>query len=470
MSDEPPRPDPAPNLPPAGGAPSQLAHMSPEALLAAVVENSDDAIVAKTLDGAILTWNKGAERLFGWRADEIVGKSIRLLIPEDRQAEEEAIIRQIVAGRRVSAMHTERLRKNGAKVRVSITVSPVRDADGRIIGASKIARDVGALEIARHQLQQSERRFRMLSDNIAQLAWIAEADGAIHWYNKRWYDYTGATPEEMDGWGWSKVHHPDHIDRVTANWRKSLDSGQPWEDTFPLRGRNGRYRWFLSRARPIEGEDGTIACWFGSNTDVTEQREQADAIQALLNEVNHRSKNMLTLIQSLARRSAPGNEQFVKRFVRRLDALAANQDLLVRREWTHVDLGELIAAQLAFAIDIAEGQIHFAGPPVELGARAAETLGMALHELATNALKYGALSNDRGRVDIGWQLRGEDLSVEWVEAGGPRVTEPERTGFGTAVIRDIPLAALDASIELDFARDGLRWRMDLPLAAASPRG
>lgn len=446
-----------------------MSGMSPEALLAAVVENSDDAIVAKTLDGVILSWNRGAEALFGWRSDEIVGQSIRMLIPEGREAEEDSIIRQIVAGRRVSAMHTERLRKNGATVRVSITVSPVRDAGGRIIGASKIARDVGALDIARHQLQQSERRFRMLSDNIAQLAWIAEADGAIHWYNKRWYDYTGSTPEEMDGWGWSKVHHPDHIDRVTANWREALASGTAWEDTFPLRGRDGRYRWFLSRARPIMDDDGTIACWFGSNTDVTEQREQADAIQTLLNEVNHRSKNMLTLIQSLARRSAPGNEQFVKRFVRRLDALAANQDLLVRRAWTRVELSELIAAQLAFAIDIAEDQVHFGGPPFELGARAAETLGMALHELATNALKYGALSNDRGRIDIGWRVSDERLSLEWRETGGPRVIEPDRTGFGTAVIRDIPVAALDADVDLQYGSDGLRWRMDLPLDTATPR-
>lgn len=445
-----------------------MAGMSSEVLLAAVVENSDDAIIAKTLDGSILTWNKGAEHLFGWTADEIVGKSIRLLIPDNRQAEEDAIVRQIIAGRRVSAMHTERLRKNGATVKVSITISPVRDADGRIIGASKIARDIGALELARHQLQQSERRFRMLSDNIAQLAWIAEANGDIRWYNKRWYDYTGTTFEEMDGGGWSNVHHSDHIDRVTANWRVSLESGEPWEDTFPLRGRDGRYRWFLSRARPIEGEDGAIACWFGTNTDITEQREQADAIQALLNEVNHRSKNMLTLIQSLARRSAPGNEQFVKRFVRRLDALAANQDLLVRRDWTRVDLGELIAAQLAFAIDIAEDQIHYGGPPVELGARAAETVGMALHELATNALKYGALSNSRGRVDIAWQVTGEQLAITWRETGGPRVTEPERAGFGTAVIRDIPFAALEAKVELDFAPDGLRWHMDLPLAAVFP--
>ncbi|WP_245638517.1 sensor histidine kinase [Croceicoccus bisphenolivorans] len=446
-------------------APVSMPAMSSEALLAAVVENSDDAIVAKTLDGVILSWNKGAERLFGWTADEMIGQSIRTLIPEERQSEEDAIIRQIVAGRRVSALHTVRLRKTGAEVRVSVTVSPVRDATGKIIGASKIARDVGALETARQQLSESERRFKMMADHISQLAWIADSDGWIFWYNQRWFDYTGTTLEEMQGWGWRAVHHPDHIDRVVKRIQYSWDTGEIWEDTFPLRGKDGKYRWFLSRARPIRDEDGKVAYWFGTNTDVTEQREQAESIQALLNEVNHRSKNMLTLIQSLARRSAPGNEEFLKRFVRRLDALAANHDLLVRRAWTRVDMHDLAEAQLAFALDIAESQVTYAGPDVEISARAAETLGMALHELATNALKYGALSTADGHVDIAWDLADDRFRLSWTEAGGPAVAEPTRTGFGTSVIRDIPRAALDAQADLGFDGSGVTWRLDAPSAA-----
>ncbi|HEX2793990.1 MAG TPA: PAS domain S-box protein [Croceicoccus sp.] len=436
--------------------------MAPESLLAAVVENSDDAIIAKTLDGTVLSWNKGAENLFGWSAQDMIGRSVRVLIPDDRQAEEDALIRQIVAGQRVAAMHTVRLRRTGVPVRVSVTVSPVRDASGNIVGASTIARDVGALEVARQQLAESERRFKMLADNISQLAWIADKDGWIFWYNKRWFDYTGTTLDQMQGWGWSAVHHPDHLDKVTERWKEHLAAGAPWEDTFPLKGRDGRYRWFLSHARPIRDEVGEIISWFGTNTDITEQRAQAESIQTLLDEVNHRSKNMLTLIQSLARRSAPGNEEFLKRFARRLDALAANQDLLVRRAWRRVAMDELVPAQLSFATDIAEERIAVEGTGLEITARAAEVIGMALHELATNALKYGALSVEKGRVEIEWALGEDGFVMRWRESGGPEALVPTRVGFGTSVIRDIPAASLDAVTTLDFAPTGLCWTLRCP--------
>ncbi|WP_240704702.1 sensor histidine kinase [Croceicoccus sediminis] len=437
-----------------------LTDIAPEALLAAIVEGTDDAIISKTLDGIVTSWNPGAERLFGYTAEEMVGQSMRKLIPEERDTEEDAILRQIAAGRRVSSLHTTRLRKTGAPVRVSVTVSPVRDASGQIIGASKIARDVGALELARQQLAESERRFKMLADNMSQLAWIADSQGSIFWYNQRWFDYTGTTMSDMEGWGWKSVHHPDHVDRVVARIQKSWDSGEAWEDTFPLRGRDGRYRWYLSHARPIHDADGRIAYWFGTNTDITEQREQAESIERLLTEVNHRSRNMLTVIQSLARRSAPGNDAFLKRFVRRLEALAANQDLLVQRSWTRVEMHELIRAQLAFALDIAGTRLEFDGPEIDITARGAETLGMALHELATNALKYGALSVDGGTVAIAWEERGGRFRLTWHESGGPKVAPPGRAGFGTSVIRDIPVTALDAATSYEFLPGGVSWSFE----------
>lgn len=441
--------------------------MPSDALLAAIVNGSDDGIISKSLDGRVMSWNPGAQRLFGWTAEEMVGRSIRTLIPDDRQAEEDAIIRQIVQGKRVSAFHTVRLRKTGAQVRVSLTVSPVHDGDGNIIGASQIARDVGALELARQQLAESERRFKMMADSISQLAWIADAEGWIFWYNKRWFDYTGTTLDEMEGWGWKKVHHPDHVDRVVARVQHSWDTGELWEDTFPLRGRDGKYRWFLSRARPIRDDDGKIVCWFGTNTDVTEQRAQAESIETLLREVNHRSKNMLTLIQALARRSAPGNDEFVKRFVRRLEALAANQDLLVRQAWTSVAMRDLVQAQLGFAMDMAEDQIRFDGPEIDIHARAAQTMGMALHELATNALKYGALSSPGGMVEVDWREVDEQFEVVWRESGGPPVPEIAHSGFGTTVIRDIPAAGLDAEIRFEFPPEGVRWRLACPMKAVA---
>ncbi len=122
-------------------------------------------------------------------------------------------------------------------------------------------------------LQESEERFRTLADNIAQFAWMADASGWIFWYNQRWYDYTGTTLEDMQGWGWQQVHHPEHVERVTEKFRKCIETGETWEDTFPLRRKDGQYGWFLSRAIPIRDQQGKILRWFGTNTDITDRRQ-----------------------------------------------------------------------------------------------------------------------------------------------------------------------------------------------------
>ena len=134
---------------------------------------------------------------------------------------------------------------------------------------------------ATEQLVEQERQFRALADNIPQLAWMADAAGQLYWYNRRWYDYTGTTLEEMQGSGWHKVHHPEHIERVYQRWIRAVERGEPWEDTFPLRGADGFYRWFLSRAVPIRDGSGTIERWFGTNTDVTLRRFLDNATETL---------------------------------------------------------------------------------------------------------------------------------------------------------------------------------------------
>ncbi|MFW5858973.1 MAG: sensor histidine kinase [Planctomycetota bacterium] len=136
-----------------------------------------------------------------------------------------------------------------------------------------LAWDSTAHHRLRQQLRSQEEQFRTLADNISQLAWMADPSGWIFWYNQRWFDYTGTALEDMQGWGWQAVHHPDHADRVVARFQQSLETGEPWEDTFPLRGRDGGYRWFLSRALPICDRRGAIVRWFGTNTDITEHLE-----------------------------------------------------------------------------------------------------------------------------------------------------------------------------------------------------
>jgi PAS domain S-box-containing protein len=151
-----------------------------------------------------------------------------------------------------------------------------------VIGGELVATTNSALPLEiETALRESETRFRELADNISQFAWTADAKGWIYWYNKRWHDYAGTTLGDMQGWGWQKVHHPEHVDRVVQRIRQSFENGTPWEDTFPLRGRDGTYRWFLSRALPIRNEAGAVVRWFGTNTDVTEQIEAETALREL---------------------------------------------------------------------------------------------------------------------------------------------------------------------------------------------
>lgn len=434
---------------------------------AALVESSDDAIVAKDVNGVVISWNPAAERLFGWSSAEMVGHSIRRLLPPDRQHEEDDILARIGRGKRVGQFLTKRLHKDGHELDISVTVSPVRDEMGTVVGASKIARDAGPFLKQQAELVVSKARFETLANNIAPLCWMANADGHLFWYNQRWYDFTGTTWEEMDGWGWEKVQHPDHLPRVKELWIKHLQSGDEWEDTFPLRGKDGEWRWFLSRAKPIRNEAGEIIRWFGTNTDITEQLQQAEQIRLLLLEVNHRSKNMLTTIQALLRRSIQGNEEFVARFSERIRSLAASQDILVRRAWREVPLDELVAGQLKL-VEGAAGSLQTDLPDLAIGPRAAETIGMALHELATNSLKYGALSVEEGVVRIAARVEDGNLHLNWTESGGPPVSPPTRKGFGTTLISDVPRRYFGGSADIDYAPGGVTWRLVAPVAMVTP--
>jgi len=369
--------------------------------LASIVTSSADSIIGTDLSGIVTSWNRAAEALYGYAAHEIIGQPLSWIIPASLLDQESHIFERIKRGETIEHYETIRRRRNGTNVTVSLTVSPVIDPQNRIIGASKIARDIteqkrvekalrrseqdlsdffdnastglhwvgpdgiimrvnqaeldllgysreeyvghhiaefhvdqpiiqdilrrlGGGETLREYsarirckdgsildvlinsnvlfeegkfvhtrcftrdvtgrkraeaaLAESEDRFRTMADNISQFAWTADPTGWIFWYNQRWYEYTGTTFEDMKGWGWKKVHHPDHVDRVVTKWRLAHTTGEPWEDTFPLRGIDGTYRWFLSRALPIRDAEGRITRWFGTNTDITELREAQNSL------------------------------------------------------------------------------------------------------------------------------------------------------------------------------------------------
>ena len=441
---------------------------SADAHLAAIVESSSDAIVSKDLDGIVRSWNRAAERIFGWTADEMIGQSIRRVIPPDRQDEEDSILRRVRAGELVPKFNTVRTRKDGSSVLLAITVSPIRAADGTIIGASKIAHDITEQTMIQQNLEDSELRFRALADNIPQLAWIAMPDGNPFWFNHRWVELTGVDFNAIDSDERARFQHPDYLEKVRAKWSEEIARGEGWEDTFPLRSKSGGYRWFLSRAQPIRNSEGKISMWFGTGTDVTDQREHEEQIELLMGEVSHRSKNMLAIVQSILHRTAGDvSPDFVTGFEKRIAALAANQDMLIHRGWTGATMSEIVHGQLQPVAELVGNRISLDGPSkLVIRPRAAEALGLAVHELLTNALKHGALSDRDGHVSVRWQADGNaeepTFEVEWRESGGPPVTAPTRSGFGTILIERNVRAAVQAKVEIDYAPGGLIWKVVAP--------
>jgi PAS domain S-box-containing protein len=300
--------------------------------LAAIVESSDDAIISKSLNGVIATWNKGAERLFGYLEQEAIGKPITMLIPEQHRDEEDRILERIRHGERIDHFETVRRRKDGSMVSISLTVSPITDGSGRIVGASKIARDI------------------------------------------------------------------------------------------------------------------------------TEQKRREEQINLLAREADHRTKNLLALAQATVHLTNGETAAELKSAIEgRLRALANAHTLLAQSRWAGADLRNLALVELSpyCAEDDDGSRARIEGPSLMLEQQAAQAIALALHELTTNAVKYGALSIPSGRIDLTWRLQSVNrLALRWVETGGPQVASPARQGFGTRVMTRI-CEQLNGELKFDWCADGL---------------
>jgi PAS domain S-box-containing protein len=302
--------------------------------LAAIIESSDDAIVSKDLNGVIATWNKGAERLFGYLEQEAIGKPITMLIPEQHRDEETRILERIRRGERIDHFETVRRRKDGSMVSISLTVSPITDGLGRIVGASKIARDI------------------------------------------------------------------------------------------------------------------------------TDQKRREEQINLLAREADHRTKNLLALAQATVHLTNGETAAELKKAIEgRLRALANAHTLLAQSRWAGADLRHLALEELSPYCADDDGQdgsrVRIEGPSLMLEQQPAQAIALALHELTTNAVKYGALSIPSGRIAVSWRLQsGNRLFVRWSETGGPQVTPPARRGFGTKVMTRI-CEQLNGELNFDWRADGL---------------
>ena len=242
------------------------------ATLAGIVESSEDAIISRTLEGIITSWNAGAERLFGYTPEEMIGASVTRIIPADRQAEESGILNRLNAGQTIQHYESVRRAKDGRLVDVSLTISLIRDASGRPVGASKIARDITLRKRAEAALRHSEALFRQLADAMPQIVWAARPDGYIDYYNQRWYDFTGF-PEGYGEESWKPILHPDDLQRCLDTYFQCIREERPYQIEYRFKDRHhGGYRWFLGRALPVRNESGRIIRWFGTCTDIDEQK------------------------------------------------------------------------------------------------------------------------------------------------------------------------------------------------------
>lgn len=377
---------------------------------------------------------------------------------------------RMLAGEVVAAEEQRRRTDTGETEWIRWTMSPWRLSDGSTGGAILILEQVTARVMARHKLAESEAR----------LADALRAGGlGIHDFDPRsgrviWDAATramwGIPDDEVVTYASFEAGvDPQDVPAVQRSMAAALDPAGPgrFEAVYRVRHREtGAVRWVRADGL-VTFEQGEAVRLVGTTCDVTAKKVMEEQIEVLLGEVNHRTNNLLTVVQAIARHTGRGDpETFLARFDRRIAALAANQQLLTSNEWRGVDLSSLLRTQLAHFQDLLDTRIRMAGPDVVLTAAAAQTLGMAFHELATNAAKYGALSSAQGMVAINWQLTdasGTRLAVEWREQGGPPVRPPQRTGFGTTVIGRAAESGLQGKVSMDYAEAGFVWRVECGL-------
>jgi PAS domain S-box-containing protein len=429
--------------------------------LASIVDSSDDAIISKGLDGIIHSWNSAASRLFGYEAAEVIGKPVTILIPQDRQDEETFILQQIRRGERIEHYETVRRRKDGGLIDVSLTVSPIRNAQGKIIGASKIARDITK--------RKREINAALLLASIVETsddAIISKTlDGIITSWNKGAERIFGYMAEEIIGKS-IKVLIPReyHAEEDTILGR--LRRGERIEHYETIRQRkHGSLINVSLTVSPVADPQGKIVGASKIARDITERKRIEAQISLLAREAEHRTKNILATVQATVHLTQSETiDGFKSAIEGRIQALANVHALFVESRWEGAHLNNLVTQELSPYCQDVEARTRIEGPDLLLEPYAAQTIAITLHELATNAAKYGALSVPDGRVHVAWS-GGEKahLILRWTETGGPLVTSPTRKGFGTRVMERMIREQLKGKMQFDWRAEGLVCEIVLPV-------
>jgi PAS domain S-box-containing protein len=429
--------------------------------LAFIVESSDDAIISNSLNGTITSWNKSAERIFGYMAEEIIGKPVTILTPSDRQVEEDVIIERIRCGQRIESHETVRSGKHGRPIEISLTVSPIKNAEGAIIGASKIARDITERKRAEEVARRTEQEFREFVENASVgMHWVGP-DGTILWANRTQMEMLGLTDDEYIGHHIAEFHADQNaiesiLRRLTNH--ETLDNCEA-----RLRCKDGSIRHVLINSNVL---------WNGAKfvhtrcftRDVTDRKQSEEKIAVLAREAEHRAKNVLATVQATVHLTQADTPQGLKQAIEgRIQALANVHRLFVDSRWAGADLKSLITEEMSPYCQNGETRVRIDGPEQLMEPSTAQAIAVTLHELATNAAKYGALSVPEGRIEIEWSRRADGrLTLRWTETGGPPVKPPTRRGFGTRVTDTMIRGQLKGELRVDWRAEGLVCEIEAP--------
>ena len=327
---------------------------------------------------------------------------------------------------------------------------------------------------AERRMHEEEEKFRILADTMPQMVWSALPDGYHDYYNARWYEFTGVPVGSTDGEGWNGMFHPDDQAQAWTRWRHSLETGAPYEIEYRLRNAQGVYRWTLGRALPMRDSAGQITRWFGTCTDIHDSKLLREQREVVAHELSHRIKNIFAVIGgliSISTRHRPEFRDAADDLRERIVALGRAHDFVrpptdelyapERQNSLHGLLVELLSPYQ----NDAHVRIRVSGDNVEIDDRSATPLALLIHELATNASKYGALSTAVGTVDIVTQREGDTVRIIWDEADGPGITPPSHEGFGSRLVELSVVRQLGGSIERDWRESGLRAEIVVPGSA-----
>ncbi len=363
---------------------------------------------------------------------------------------------------------------------IAIYYDSPRQPQQEDIDAVELLAQTAALIIERHQaaeeraaaherLRRSESRLRLALAGARAGAWEWDAGTDEIVWSPEVFAITGLASEaRVSGLEtYLTMIAEEDCDTAVSDLKAALSEGGTFTTEFRIRRTDGVVIW-LSISGIIEhGETAKPLRAYGILQDVTERKAGEEQIRLLMREVNHRAKNMLSVVSAIANQTATKNPQdFIERFSDRIQALSASQDLLIRNEWKGVRIEDLVRAQLAHFASLIDSRIAVRGPGLHLKPASAQAIGLALHELATNAGKYGALSTNKGRVDIGWQVAASVFTMSWIENDGPPVVAPTRRGFGSEVIDMMAKHSLDGEVALNYAPSGLTWELTCPATNA----